>query len=265
MTFRNPVYLDLDLLVPLANFHRIEVMRDVQLTERSVGGGEFGGKVGGGLLTASASGRRESEVTQSEVVTDHPISALNRLVEALMKSANIADPAQGVSKGDTVELELEWELSPLGDVGATMSLLFQFFAQNPTGLASGEVPSGLIGAFINGVNAGPAILEADEPNLGKTLVMIDRANLIGDNSLDRIEGGATVLGQVERLVGPGSYYSLQPYLTPGLNRSMRRSLTDDSINDLLTRVKALSGGQELTVEDLRVHGPAVVLRAVAIY
>ena len=35
--FRSPVFLDLETLVPLANFHDIEVMTDLSLLERDLG------------------------------------------------------------------------------------------------------------------------------------------------------------------------------------------------------------------------------------
>jgi len=44
--FRSPLYLDLQVLVPLANYHDIEVMTDLEVTQRDKGNRSFGGEAG---------------------------------------------------------------------------------------------------------------------------------------------------------------------------------------------------------------------------
>ena len=96
--FRSPIYLDIDLLVPLANYHDIEVMVDVALAQRDRGErtGKAGVNVGlplpgsPGLELGGTKGS-ESEITQQRTVKDHPAHALNRLLDELTKSNDIAD------------------------------------------------------------------------------------------------------------------------------------------------------------------------------
>jgi hypothetical protein len=265
MAFRNPVYLDQDLLIPLANYYGISVMREVTLTERRTGGSDVGAGVGVSVFSAKASRVRSTEITESEVISDHPVSALNHLADELAAQGDLRTEFEsGVSKGDTVELDLNWELSPLNEVGGILSAMIQYAVQNPSSMAASETPLALVAELMSGSPSGPAVLEADHVDLGRTLVLFDRDYLRVENALDRIEGGATVLGQVEKVVGDGGFYSLEPLLTPGLNRAVRRSLPTHAMDELLEKMEPLLG-RPMSTGDLQVDGPAVLIRAVAIY
>ena len=127
--FRTPVYLDTEVLVPLANYHDIDVTTDVAITVRDLGKSSKGGAgglsfpiPGGPKLEAHGDSGSESEVTQARTVKAHPTNALNRLVNALQEAGDLKDSLSGqVFKRQLVEVERDWTISTATDVGDLLS------------------------------------------------------------------------------------------------------------------------------------------------
>lgn len=270
--FRSPLYLDTATLVPLANYHDIEVMVDVQVSQRDLG--QQSGKAGFRAslpLPASpgveAGGSRgsESEVTQARTVKDTPASALNRLLDRLeLDNGVVTDlSAQTVTKRQLVELDGEWEVAPATDVGAFLAGLVNLMVQHPNAMTSAEPPAEFMSLMTAGPQGGSIVLDriSDDPEASRTLVLLDAENFVRGSTMDDLEGERTVFGSIDTLVGEDQDYSLEKFFMSGISRAVRR-MFDPA--ELLQGVSE-GFGRSLSVDDLRLKGPLVVVKAVAVY
>lgn len=270
--FRSPLYLDTEILVPLANYHDIEVMVDVAVTQRDRGqrSGAAGVRAsvplpGSPGVELGGSRGSESEVTQARTVKDHPTNALNRLLDALAKSGDVTTglPTSAITRHQLVELDGDWEISPATDVGALLTGMVAMIAQNPSALESSEPPA----EFYSLVNSEPArgsvVLNAtiDGAEQAHVVVLLDSGRLVDRTSLDDLEDERTVFGQVDAMVAEGSQYSLEKFFLSGFSRPIRRAI---SVEQLLSGTE-LSLGKPMTIDDLKIEGPLVVVKAIAIY
>jgi len=269
--FRSPIYLNTDLLVPLANYHDIEVMVDVALSQRDRG--ERTGKAGAnvGLPVPGSPGFEiggtkgsESEVTQQRTVKDHPAHALNRLLDELTKSDDITDlPASVITRHQIVQCDGEWEISPATDVGAMLTSMVKMASQNPSVWDSSEPPAEFYELVSSDPERGSVVLETtldgDEPL--NVVVLLDSGYLVGRANLDSLEDDRTVFGQVDTFLPEGSQYSLEKFFLSGFSRAIRRNI---SAEQLLSGMEA-SFGKPMTIDDLKIDGPLVVVKPIAIY
>lgn len=266
--FRSPIYLDLETLVPLANFHDIEVMTDVSLSERDLGrkGANAGlrmGIPGGPTLEAGGSGSKEFEVSQARTVTDHPTSALNRLLDDLLAANQLSDLADGaVFKRQLVELDREWNVSAATDIGSILEGLVRVMVNNPLAMNSQEVPPEAMSVMTGGSTSGTVVLETEEEDSEgrKIIVLLTADDLVAKSTIDDLEGDRSVFGLVHEIVPPNKRYSLEKVFLAGFSRSIRRTI---NTKVLLSLGAALN--QPISEEDLDIPGPLIVIKAVAIY
>lgn len=254
--FRSPIYLDTETLVPLANYHDIEVMVDVAVTQRDVGRSGLAGAAKGrlpipGSPSAEVSGNkgREREFTESRTVKDHPTSALNRLLDSL-EAANdlVTSPDQTVSRGSIVAFDAEWSVSPATDVGGLFASMLKLITSDPSLSNSDEVPDEVV-ARLTGENQAGSIVLAGEVGDAETgvVVLLESGLLLPQVKVDDLESERTVFGQVDRLVPEGRTYSLENLFLAGFSRAIRRAF---DIEELL---KSLGSGfgRHLTADDCR--------------
>jgi len=266
--FRSPIHLDLETLVPLANFHNIEVMTDVSLSERDLGrkGANAGLKMGipgGPNLEAGGSGTKESEVTQARTVKDHPASALNRLLDDLTRAGELSALEEGaVVKRQLVELDREWEVSAATDIGALLEGLVRLMISNPAVMDAQEMPPEVMSIISGGPAGGTVVLGTNEtdPDGRSIIVLLSADDLTAKNTIDDLEGDRTVFGLVHEIVPEMQEYSLEKVFLAGISRSIRRAL---KTNDLLKLAAALN--RPISEGDLAVPGPLIVIKAVAVY
>jgi len=270
--FRSPLYLDTEILVPLANYHDIEVMVDVVVTQRDRG--ERSGKAavkasiplpGTPGFELGGSRGSESEVTQARTVKDHPTNALNRLLDALAASGDVTtDLTTGaIRRRQLVELDGDWQISPATDVGSLLTAMVAMIAQNPSALESSKPPAELYSLMTAGPARGSVVLNAtlDGPDEMRVLVLLESGYLVGQTSLDDLEDERTVFGQVDAIVAEGSHYSLEKFFLSGFGRPLRRAI---SVEQLLEGMQS-GFGRPMTLNDLNIDGPLVVVKGIAIY
>lgn len=271
--FRSPLYLDAEIMVPLANYHDIEVMTDVSVTQRDRGdrSGKAGIKVavpvpGSPGIELGGSKGSEFEVTQERVVRSHPTNALNKLLDSLHGSGDlVTDLSVGsVFRHQIVEIEGEWDVSPATDVGAFLTTMMSAVVANPALMNASEPPPEIMGSLMGSQHGqGKVVLDAipagdDAP---RVLVLLDSECLVGSATIDDLAEERTVFGQVDGFVSEGSVYSLLKYFLSGFSRSIRRAFPVDNL---------LSGfgemlGRPVAASDLDIAGPVVVIKAIAIY
>lgn len=270
--FRSPLYLDLETLVPLANYHDIEVMVDVQLSQRDLGQRSGGGGVRASIplpgspgIEFSGSKGSEAEVTQARTIKDNPASALNRLVDALTREGDLITELtdRAITRRQLVELEGDWEVSPATDIGGFLAGMVRLMSQNPAALSSKEVPPEFMSLMTAGPTGGPTVLDCrlDDDDQTQVLALLSSDNITHGNTLDDLEGDRSVFGYVDTVVADGGEYSLEKFFLSGLGRAVRRAFKPA---DLLPGMSEMLG-REVTSNDLSVKGPLIVVKAVAVY
>lgn len=270
--YRPPIYLDKEILTPIANQLGIEVDTDIEVTARDrtskkrgfSGGGAIPG-VGNARLDLG--GDTEGEVAHSRVIKAHPGAALNGLIDKLRKdNLLITDlEEQTVVKSALVELEADWEISPVTDTGALIRSMIQFMSSNPQALQTEELPPAIAASIIS-PEAAPnrkivltRVEESEEET--KVIVLLDSGLLIDNHSEDDLEDDKTILGLVETFKAEGKSYSLDSFLSGGIGRALRRQIDTKKMYESLGALY----GDKFSEEDLKIQGPVVVLRAVAVY
>lgn len=272
--FRSPLYLDVDTLVPMANYHDIEVMVDVAVTQRDLGQRSGGAAVkvkapipGSPGLELGGSRGAESELTQARTIKDHPTNALNRLLDALAKNGDVTtDLTVGaIRRHQAVELNGDWEISSAADAGSFLKAVVGMIAQNPALMEenNSEVPPELYSLLTSAPTHGSIVLDAILGDSAEThvLALLDAGCLVGTSTIDDLEGDRTIFGQVDALVGAESRYSLDKFFLSGIGRPVRRAIPMESL--LGGMAEAL--GKPMTMDDLKIDGPLIVVKAIAIY
>lgn len=252
--YRSPRYLEVNELVPLANYHGIEVMADLELTQRDSSEREkgFGGTLslpipGSPSIQANSSKGGSVEVTQSRKITDHPSGALNRLVDKLQEGNLLETDASLAHKRQLVELDREWEVSPATDVGNIFSAMIRAFGENSAIFNGTGVPNDFIAKFLqNDEQTGPIVLDSqattDQP---RAIALLSPNAITQQYTVDDLEGEFAVFGQVETYKEDQQKYSLDKFFLSGVNRSARRAFKIE--NFLESAHKML--GREVTMED----------------
>lgn len=269
--FRSPLYLDTEIMVPLANYHDIEVLTDVSVSQRDRGerSGRAGIKAslpipgGPGIELAGGKGS-ESEVTQERIVKSHPADALNRLLDTLQATKSVTqDLSNGlVQRHQIVEIDGDWEVSPATEIGSLLTSLLAAYAENPKSM-DGEPSTDLIASLIGGqVAQGRVVLDSlHDEGQPRVLVLLEADQFVGKATLDDLTEERTVFGQVDAFVSEGANYPLEKFFLSGFNRSIRRAI---SVEDILSGAGSITG-RDMTPKDLKVAGPLVVIKAIAIY
>ena len=115
------MYLDTETLLLLANYHGTNDMVDVAVTERDRGQRSGNAAIkaavpisGSPSVELGGSKGSESEVNQARTVKDHPANALNRLLDALAQSEDVAtDLSAGAAAVQLHVAELVARLRPV--------------------------------------------------------------------------------------------------------------------------------------------------------
>ena len=149
--YRDPIYLNREALTPIANSFGIEVDTSIEVATRDLtnkkGGFDAGATIPGTSIgiKGNLGGGTESEISQKRTVTAHPGAALNNLIEKLQEDASLIDLSDGqaITKSALIEIESDWELSPVTDQGRILNLFIEQILQNPNNIPK-KVPDKLI-------------------------------------------------------------------------------------------------------------------------
>ena len=272
--YRDPIYLNKEALTPIANSFGIEVDTSIEVDTRDStnkkGGFDAKATIPGTSVGAgfNIGGGTESEISQKRTVTAHPGAALNNLIEKLQEEESLIDLSdkqaitkdeQAITKSALIEIESDWELSPVTDQGRMLNLVLKQLLQNPNNIPK-KVPVELIRDALEprptDENQKLIFIKTSEPTNDMTVIaLLDSEWLVGNNTEDDLEEDRTFFGLVETFKPEGEFYSLEKHFTRGLNRALRRKVD----------LKRLYESVELSEEDLKFHGPLVVIKVIAVY
>jgi hypothetical protein len=224
------------------------------------------------VVKAERESGRTEEVIETFSRAVRPVRFLNDTIDQLLGAGEIIDllsdpEAQFVHRA-VIQLEGELEPSPATELGSLMSRFMPLLVAQA---AAGQTDYQPTDADVAQVLFAPA--PTDHPHVYSVdgirsdveiIAILDPANVHGGATMDDLEGEMTVFGMIDRLLAEDRTLSLEKYLLPGLNRTMRRAMGETSVPELLGSLSDLPG-YEIAADDLNVQGPAVLIKAIAIY
>ena len=271
MPFRNPVYLDTELLSNLADYFDISVPGKMDVTRRRAETGQRAVGVDK-IVTARADKQNESEITETYSVTARPVRIFNDLVDQLEQNEDLADlrrePDASLSPRSLLAVEGELVSSLVNEVGAITARFFPILMQQMASGAQDFNPSTADVASVfmtDSMQSTPQLYEVltDQQDLPKFVVIIDPRFVMTD-SMDDFESDFDIVGSVDRVVAERSSVSLERYILPGLPRATRRALGKNKIAEMVAGLENLVG-RSVSSDDLELKGPAVLIRPLAIF
>lgn len=269
MPFRNPLYVDQELMANLADYFAVPLPTEGEVVRRVLD--ERGGRLGvNRVVDASRHTGATEEVTETYTSTVRPVRAVNDVVDHLL-----ADGAPDLVSVPDAELVLRHPIQVDGDLTlSTATEVGGLFARFMPLLAA-QAAQGSGDPDLSSAQAAELMLTAPtsdhihifelagQPDT--TFVLPVRpACLYGGAAMDDLEGECTVFGVVDRLVPEGASYSLERHVLPGLNRTLRRAFPRDKLLEMLQGFAQMSGGS-VDANALEIQGPAALVTPLAIY
>lgn len=240
--------------------------------EESDGG--FGGEVGAGPVKAKgkrSKGRKvEEEIRKAR--TRHATAA--KLLEALHSRESIGvvdgpldlEVAEQISAGMVLEFRADLRLHPV-HVADEMLRSFIDVAPKLGQQGAAKELKGILDPW--GVISGtgrpdaPTLIQpfTAEDQLPRLLLPVPKRDL--ELPIDDVLGEVTVVAQVEQVLSEGESHQVIRILRGGPATSLERNTMEEALPGL---VEGLSGmGLDISEEDIVIHGPALILRAICCY
>jgi hypothetical protein len=271
MPFRNPVYLDSELLSNLADYFGIALPVETNVIRRSL---QEGGKGIGvnKVVQANAENSHAEEVTETFSVSTRPVRLMNDLIDHVESTSDVidldADPQATLGNRALVQISGDLIPAAANEIGTIMSRFLPLLISQVSAGATefNPSPTELMGIFMadsDQVSAQLFEFEPSEPVEGRRcLVIIDPKMLHGSATLEDLEGEQTLVAHVDKMVRPGAELSLEKYLLPGLPRAVRRAMGPDTLMGMVSGLDDVIG-RKIDPNELIVTGPALILRPLA--
>nr|WP_161269624.1 hypothetical protein [Amycolatopsis rubida] len=256
----------------MADYYNVPIPEDAQVTRKSTG--SAGSKIGidKGLVASRDTGR-SSELVEVFETRLRPVRLLNDVVDHISRETSGVDltlnPDASVVHREPIIVEGVISPSPATKAAEYLEpMIPQLMEQAAAGATEMKLDQArFISSFSrNERSSNPkAYLIDPADRIEKFVVILRSDNLVGEEvSLEDILGEMTVFGLVEKVVRERSMISLEKYLLPGMNRSLRRLLPDPVIADMLEKLSDTLK-EDIDPEDLHVPGPAYVIDVAAIF
>jgi hypothetical protein len=258
MAMRNPVYLDQELLQNAADYYGLRT-GDTQITEGRTS--SRSGRAGVKVLDVGVDGEKESasERTASYEERLTPLRLLNDAIDAVEAAGDVVARDGAFSKGSFVELEGVPEVTVASEIGAVLSKILPAIA-----VSGGQTtPQDIAPLLMTEAVTVPQLFELAGAAEASIYFAVDPQYFFRTNSVESLAGEVTIFGSVERLISAGQEVPIESWLLSGATRVTRRAIEAKGLEDLISRFGPLLGPR--AGADFRLHGPAIVVRPMAIY
>jgi hypothetical protein len=254
----------------MADYYDIPVPRNAQVTRRTTDTTDRG--VGFDKVAKARRDRTASEevveVYQSEL---RPVKLFNDIIDELVISSRACDltqdPTTEIIHRNPVLIEGELEVARASEVGELIGKFMPLLlARAAEGRSDFEVSSEeLMFQFFNGQHEEvPPVMHLEVNGTEFGFYMVLKSENFIDSATDDLVGDVAVFGLAERIIREGSSYSLEKYLTPGLNRTLRRIIGKEALQNMVSGAAQMHK-QDADLSDLNIQGPAVLLNVAGIF
>ncbi len=277
MPLRSPLYLDLETLTALAEYHEVEVPRAEEIVERTVRkrSGRASAAVAG--IGGAVEGGRDVEVQRSYSLTPKDKVVVSRAIDELVREGHVSqlDDQTRLQRGTWVEVEGVARMTTASLVGKLLYVLRDALQSSDVDMSNLEfadvAPDVLKRAkevYIGGELVPMPILLEIAPaahDTARVYVSLEPGLFVDDAAQERIEGAVTILGVVDRVIPADEYFSAEQWILHGYEWLLRRLLlprVDDVARQLVDSLTL-----DLPADDVSAYfsGPAIVIKGTALY
>lgn len=290
MALRSPVYLDLNTLLALAQYHRIDVPVAMDVVMRSSRSRELGASAAPSGVGLKAGGSKNVEYQSSYSLTPQQKAVASQAIDGLQKARVLAADDE-LSKDSLVEMSGEAVMTACS-VAAKAFFIIRDGLKREANLDTiaalksmpPEVWQSAKSVYIDNRPVPlPLLLELKNPQTparprphrrkiqppipftGRVLISLKPDFFVDVAAIDRVKDSKTILGQVPLLVPDDDYQQTDEWLLSGWEWMTRRILMTQTGDVIKTLVEKL----DIPVNDESVceyiSGPAIVVDAVAVY
>jgi hypothetical protein len=280
MALRSPIYLDTDTLLAQAEYHDIDVPRQMAVVEKTVRKRSGGGKVGVSGVGFDASAGTDIEHQSTYSLQPKEKATVSKVIDALMRAEAVnVNPGDGavLSKDDLVEIEGITRITAASLAGKIFFILRRLMdtaegdLQTIFDLGAMDIPLArqLKQVYLrNELLPIPVLLGVTGSGLSpKVFINVRPDHFIDAASANRVEGQVRVLGTVSHLIDDGNegFLSAEEWLLHDWEHLFRRKLMpqiEDALKPLVQQLEI-----DLDPDDVHAYiaGPAVVIDAIALY
>lgn len=280
MALRSPIYLDTETLLAQAEYHDIEVPRQMDVVEKTVRKRSGGGKFGSSGMGINGSLGTDVEHQSTYSLQPREKATVSKVIDALMRAGAVSvnpGPEAVLSKDDLVEIDGLANITAASLAGKIFFILRRLLASAEGDLQSIlamdsmdlSVAEQLKQVYLrNELLPIPVLLGVAGSGLSpKVFINVRPDHFIDSASANRVEGQVRVLGRVSQLVADGEdgYLSAEEWLLHDWEYLMRRKMMpqiDDALKPLVKQLEI-----DLDPDDVHAYiaGPAVVIDAIALY
>ena len=278
MALRRPVYLDIETLMALCDYHGLDMPRLTDVVEKAVKKRSGNAKASFGGIGAGGELGKDVELQSSFTIAPTEKASVSKVIDGLLAGEHTVPASHDavLKKDDIVEVEGLVRLTAASLAGKMLYILRKYLESTDqdirqvdfTGMAP-EVMTLLQSVYLrNELVPIPVLVDVVGTGLAPRVLVNLRPNLFVDSATsDQIEGDRRILGTVRRLVAEGDdgYVSTEDWLLPDWEYLIKRLLMteiSDKVQEIVNSLKI-----DLPAKDVHawIKGPAVVLDAVAVY
>ncbi len=278
MALRRPVYLDIETLIALGEYHGLDMPRLTNVVEKTVKKRSGNAKVSFGGIGGGAELGKDVELQSSFTIDPSEKASVSKVIDGLLKGEHTVPVSEDavLKKDDIVEVEGLVHLTAASLAGKMFYILRKYLESTDQDIKDlnfsnigPDVMKLIQSVYLrNELVPIPILIDVVKTGLAPRVLVNLQPNLFVDSATrDQIEGDRRVLGTVRNLVAEGDdgYVSTEDWLLPDWEYLIKRLLMTEISNKVQEIVASLK--IDLPAKDIHawIEGPAVVLEAVAIY
>lgn len=280
MALRSPIYLDTETLLAQAEYHDINVPRQMDVVEKTVQKRGAGAKVGVSGFGLDATGATDVEYQSTYSLQPREKATVSKVIDELIRSGAIKTTITdevALSKDDLVEIEGDTQITSASLVGKIFFILRRMMDSlegNPASifeLNASDLPVAeqLKEVYLrNELLPVPVLLNLSGSGLSpKVYVNVRPDHFIDSATANKVEGNLRILGTVSHILGEDGdgYLSTEQWLMHDWEYLLRRKMMTQVQDFMRPLIEKLEIG--LAAEDVKAYiaGPAIVIDAIAVY
>lgn len=278
MALRRPVYLDIETLMALGDYHGLDMPRLTDVVEKAVKKRSGNAKASFAGIGGGAELGKDVELQSSFTIAPTEKASVSKVIDGLLAGEHTVPVSEEavLKKDDIVEVEGLVRLTAASLAGKMLYVLRKYLESTEQDIRDldfsdiePDVTALIQSVYLrNELVPIPVLVDVVGTGLAPRVLVNLRPNLFVDSATsDQIEGDRRILGTVRSLVDEGDYgyVSTEDWLLPDWEYLIKRLLMteiSDKVQEIVASLKI-----DLPAKDIHawIKGPAVVLDAVAVY
>ncbi|UKA52228.1 hypothetical protein LFT48_21995 (plasmid) [Arthrobacter sp. FW305-123] len=280
MALRSPIYLDTETLLAQAEYHDIDVPRQMDVVEKTVQRRGGGGKIALSGIGFDATGATDAEYQSTYSLQPKEKATVSKVIDALIRSRAIVTDLSDetvLSKDDLIEIEGNTQITSATLVGKIFFILRRLMDRiegDPSeifNLKAEDLPVAeqLKEVYLrNELLPIPILLSISGSGLSpKVYINVRPDHFIDSATANRVEGDLRILGTVSHIIGDDGdgYLSTEQWLMHDWEYLLRRKMMTQVQDFVRPLIRQLEIGPAPEDVQAYIKGPAIIIDAIALY